>query len=158
VVRFAEGDDDKIAIHRFLLVVAAPHLWGSIGVEKSLLEVIRVVDEEAALMAIVDDMLVGTVGIIKPVWWYGPDEFLTDRWNFCLPQYYHTPVEQALMNEVHALSEQTGLRFINQGKIRERKDGTGLMFPRIYTPSTYKEPPDVLRNGKDGSKDHHLDG
>lgn len=145
MIRFAETDDDVIAIHRFLLIVAAPALWGTVDVVKSLTEVIRVTKEEAAIMALVDGNLVGTMGIIKPVWWYGPDEFLTDRWNFCLPQFYHTEVEAALMREAYTLSEQTGLRFINQGKIRERKDGTGLMFPRIYTPSSYKEPANVLR-------------
>lgn len=139
IIRFAESDQDKVAIHQFLMVVAAPHLWGSINVEKSLREVIRVVDEEAALMAILDGHLVGTMGIIKPVWWYGDDEFLTDRWNFCLPQFYHTEVERALETEAYRLADDAGLRFINQGKIRARKDGTGLLFPRIYTPASFDE-------------------
>lgn len=145
VIRFAESDQDKVAIHQFLMVVAAPHLWGSIDVEKSLREVIRVTDEEAAIMAILDGHLVGTMGIIKPVWWYGNDEFLTDRWNFVLPQFHHTEVESALMAEAYRLADDAGLRFINQGKIRARKDGTGLLFPRIYTPETFKEVPNVLR-------------
>lgn len=133
-IRYAETDQEITAIHRFLMVVAAPHLWGSIDVVKSLQEVIRVAAEEAAIMAIVDGMLVGTMGVIKPVWWYGHDEFLTDRWNFILPQFYHSPVEAALMAEAKMLAENAGLRFINQGKIREMKDGNGLMFPRVYTP------------------------
>jgi len=145
-IRFAEVDDDVIAIHQFLLVVAAPHLWGSIGVEKSLAEILRVAKTEAAIMAIIDGKLVGTMGIIKAVWWYGDDEFLTDRWNFVLPQFHHTEVEVALKREAMALADQAGLRFINQGKLREMKDGTGLMFPRVYTPLTFKEVEDnVLR-------------
>lgn len=139
VVRFAESEQDVTNIHRFLMVVAAPHLWGSIDVEKSLREVLRVTMEEAALMAVVDDTMVGTMGIIKPVWWYGPDEFLTDRWNFVLPQYHHTSVESALMAEAKQLAEEAGLRFINQGKLRAMKDGTGLMFPRVYTPDNFTE-------------------
>lgn len=134
VIRFAETDEDVCNIHRFLMIVAAPHLWGEIDVQKSLAEVLRVTVEEAAIMAIVDDMMVGTMGIIKPVWWYGPDEFLTDRWNFCLPQFYHTPVEAALENEAKQLAADAGLPFINQGKIRRRKDGSGLMMPRIIVP------------------------
>jgi len=138
-VRFAESEQDVTHIHRFLMVVAAPYLWGSIDVEKSLREVLRVTMEEAALMAIVDGVMVGTMGIIKPVWWYGNDEFLTDRWNFVLPQFHHTPVEAALMAEAKQLAEEAGLRFINQGKIRAMKDGTGFMFPRVYTPDNFTE-------------------
>lgn len=138
-IRFANNDPEVVAIHRFLLVVAAPHLWGSIAVEKSLAEIIRVAKHEAAIMAIVDGNLVGTMGIIKAVWWYGDDEFLTDRWNFVLPQFHHTEVEVALKREAMNLANQAGLRFINQGKLREMKDGTGLMFPRVYTPATFDE-------------------
>lgn len=145
-IRFADTDPEIVAIHRFLLVVAAPHLWGSINVEKSLAEIIRVAKYEAAIMAIVDGNLVGTMGLIKPVWWYGDDEFLTDRWNFVLPQFHHTEVEAVLKAEALKIAEQAGLRFINQGKLREMKDGTGLMFPRVYTPLTFKEGEDnVLR-------------
>lgn len=133
IIRAAETDDDVIAIHRFLLVVASPHLWGGVNVEKSLHEVIRVTKEEAALMAIVGGNLVGTLGLIKATWWYGDDEFLTDRWNFCLPQFYHTEVERALEGEAKAIAEAAGLPFINQGKLRRRKDGSGLMMPRIHT-------------------------
>lgn len=139
VIRLAETEEDVTNIHRFLMIVAAPHLWGSVDVEKSLREVLRVVTTEAALMAIVDGMLVGTMGIIKPVWWYGNDEFLTDRWNFVLPQFHHTGVEKELMVWAKTIADDAGLRFINQGKLRAMKDDTGLMFPRVYTPDNHKE-------------------
>lgn len=133
-IRFAETDDDVIAIHRFLLVVAMPHLWGSVDPVKSLDEIIRVTKYEAALMAIVDNMLVGTMGIIKATWWYGGDDFLTDRWDFCLPQFYGTEVQKMMMAEVDTLADDAGLKFIHNGKIRRRKNGSGFMMPRIYIP------------------------
>src|SRR6184192_3504775 len=84
-IRYAMTDDDVIAIHRFLLVVAQPAMHCPVDPHKSLLEVLRVAKEEAALMAVKDGMLVGTMGIIKPTWWYGQGEFLVDRWHFVLP-------------------------------------------------------------------------
>lgn len=101
---------------------------------KSFEEVVRVIANEAALMAIVDGFLVGTLGIIKPTWWYGDGEFLTDRWHFVLPDHRHGAVDKALMAEAQLLADAAGLEFIDQGKIRERR-GKLLMFPRAHTPS-----------------------
>ena len=128
-------------MHRFLLVVARPALLCPINPIKSLNEIIRVTKEEVALMAMRGDTLVGTMGLIRPVWWYGDDAFLTDRWNFCVDGEKHGGAGQMLDNEAKAIAAAAGLKFINQGKIRRQKDGNNfLMFPRvsgeadIYTP------------------------
>ncbi len=106
----------------------------------SLNEVTRVAAEEAAIMAIVGDHLVGTLGLIKAGWWYGkPGEnlFLTDRWHFCLPHLYHTTVDARLMAEAEMLANASGLEFIDQGKLRERR-GKLLMMPRVIVPDSPK--------------------
>lgn len=121
-----------IAIHRFLLVVARPALLCQVNVQKSLLEVIRVTKEEVAIMAMRGDMLVGTLGLIRPVWWYGDDAFMTDRWNFCIDSEKHGGAGQLLEAEAKAIAGAAGLPFINQGKVRRRKDGSYLMFPRVH--------------------------
>lgn len=118
------------------MVVATPVLVGRVDPIKSLNEIIRVAKFEAAIMAIIDGYLVGTLGLIKPTWWYGEDEFLTDRWNFTLPQYHHGDVAKALENEALMIAAEAGLPFINQGKIRKRHNGTFLMMPRAYMPTT----------------------
>jgi hypothetical protein len=133
-VRFAETDHDAVAIHRFLLVVAGPAMRCPVNPVKSFEEVCRVIAQEAALMAIADGFLVGTLGIIKPTWWYGDGDFLTDRWHFVLPDHRHGAVDKALMEEAYRLAGDAGLEFIDQGKIRERR-GKLLMFPRVHTPS-----------------------
>lgn len=121
-----------IAIHRFLMVVARPVLLCPINVEKSLLEVIRVTKEEVALMAMRGDVLVGTLGLIKPTWWYGDGHFLTDRWNFCVDGERNGGAGRLLDEEAKAIATHAGLPFINQGKIRRQKDGNSfLMFPRL---------------------------
>lgn len=106
---------------------------GGVDPIKSFEEVCRVIAQEAAIMAIVDGFLVGTMGIIKPTWWYNTTEFLTDRWHFVLPEHHHGPVDEALMREAEMLADSSGLEFIDQGKIRKRR-GKLLMMPRVYTP------------------------
>lgn len=133
IIRFAETDHDAVAIHRFLLVVAQPAMRCPVNAVKSFEEVCRVIAQEAAIMAIVDGFLVGTLGIIKPTWWYGDGDFLTDRWHFVLDDHRHGVVDKALMEEAFKLADDAGLEFIDQGKIRERR-GKLLCFPRVHTP------------------------
>lgn len=140
-IRYASTDDDVIAIHRFLLVVAQPAMHCPVNAEKSLHEVIRVAAQEAAIMAVVDGFLVGTMGIIKPTWWYGDGEFLTDRWHFVLPDHHHGPVNDALVAEAIAIADGAGLKFFHQGKARPMKNGVHLMMPRVYTPESTNVPP-----------------
>src|SRR5690349_11500050 len=76
-IRFAESEQDMVAIHQFLLAVAGPAMLCQVDPIKSLEEIMRVVAHEAALMLIKDGRLVGTMGIISPVWWYGNEKFMT---------------------------------------------------------------------------------
>lgn len=132
IIRYAETDDDVIAIHRFLLVVARPAMRCPVDPKESLIEIIRVTKEDVALMAIKGGLLVGTMGLIDPAWWYNPEyRFLADRWHFVLPEHQHGPVNAALMDEARKIAADAGLEFIHQGKIRE-KAGQKLMFPRSY--------------------------
>lgn len=124
-----------IAIHRFLLMVAMPAMLCPVNPVKSLQEVIRVAKYEAAIMAIVGGNLVGTMGIIRPTWWYGDEDFLTDRWHFVLPNLWHSPVNDLLLEEAFAIADAAGLKFIHQGKIRER-NGKRMMMPRVYVPES----------------------
>lgn len=101
---------------------------------KSLQEIIRITREGASIMAIRDGMLIGTMGVMKAEWWFGNGEFLTDRWNAVLEQHHHDGTQELLINEVKAIADDAGLKFIHQGKIRDMKDGTALKFPRMYTP------------------------
>jgi hypothetical protein len=134
VIRPAVTDDDVIAIHRFLLMVARPAMRCQPDIEQSLLEIIRVTKYEAALMAVLGNNMVGTLGVIKANWWYNPSvDFMTDRWHFVLPQFHNGPVDKALLGEALAIADIAGLEFIDQGKMRER-NGRLLMMPRVYPP------------------------
>lgn len=75
-----------VAIHGFLCVVAGPTLPGPIDAKDSATEVWRVVQESVAIMALDGDRLVGTLGLIRPkFWWNSNIAFLANRWLFALP-------------------------------------------------------------------------
>lgn len=103
-----------------------------VNIVKSLEEVWRVVRDEAALMLMKGDLMVGTMGIINPVWWYSDEGFLTDRWHFVLPDYDDTPDAGLLLDEAIKIAETAGIIFIHQGKARRGKKGILRMRPRIY--------------------------
>lgn len=138
-IRYATTDEEICAIHRFLMVVARPALRCEINVRKSLLEIVRVAKEEAAIMVMHGDVLVGTMGLIKPSWWYGDADFLTDRWHFVLPAFMHTPTAEILMEEARAIARLAGIEFIHNGKLRLGKDGVWRRMPRVYVPESAKE-------------------
>lgn len=127
---YAETDDDVIAIHQFLLVVAAPAMRCPPDPIASLQEIIRVTREDVAIMAIQDGHLVGTLGLVEVPWWYNPDHtFMADRWNFALPQLRNGDVGRLLEGEAQMIADEAGLEFINQGKIRGKR-GRLMLMPR----------------------------
>jgi hypothetical protein len=116
-----------------LLIVATPAMRCPVNIIKSLNEIIRVAKFEAALMLIHNGVMVGTMGIINPTWWYGDDGFLTDRWHFVLPSFQNTPTAARLLDEAKQIAGLAGLEFIHQGKIRPAKNGVLRMTPRAYS-------------------------
>lgn len=98
---------------------------------KSLNEIIRVTRDEVALMLVRNGMLIGTMGIVNPTWWYGDAGFLTDRWHFVLPEFDGTAASKMLMDEALAVAKLAGLEFLHNGKARER-DGVLRLMPKIY--------------------------
>jgi hypothetical protein len=131
-IRYAESEQDMTAIHQFLLVVAAPAMQCQVNPLKSLEEIIRVVRNEVALMLVRNGRLIGTMGIVNPVWWYGDATFLTDRWHFVLPEVMNTPAADMLEEEAIKIADAAGIKFIHQGKIRKGKRGVLRLMPRVY--------------------------
>lgn len=115
-MRYAQSDQDIVAIHQFLLVVAGPTLPGPVDAQKSAIEVWRVTTNDVALMAICDDKLVGTLGLICPTHWWSDLKFLANRFFFCLPgsQAWKPLLKEARAiavasdMELHVYSEQRG--------------------------------------------------
>ena len=123
-IRLADGDGDVIVIHRFLCVVAQSVLLSPIGAEKSMAEIDRICSEPDygfALMAMRDDVMVGTIGCINPAWWYGDDRFVTDRWFFAVPGARGRGIGGLLLGEAVAMAHASDAKFVLQGKIRKRK-------------------------------------
>lgn len=106
-VRYASGDDDVVAIHRFLCVVAGPKLPGPIDGPASATEVWRVVNHDVALVAMEDDKIVGTIGLVCPEFWWNPKlRFLANRWFFALPG---KKAGRPLLAEARAIAEASDL-------------------------------------------------
>lgn len=112
--------------------MALPVLRCPINPKKSHDEVKRIVRDKTALMAMIDGELVGSMGLIDAVWWYGDVAFLTDRWHFCFPVLQHGAVNKALIDEAKKIAADAGLDFIHQGKIRPARNGITMMMPRLY--------------------------
>lgn len=138
-IRYASTDDDVIAIHKFLLVVAAPSAVDGINVVKSLQELIRVSKEGVALMAISGGVLVATLGLMKVEWWYNDTFFMTDRWHFCLPTFWHGEADKKLVDEAKTIANLAGLRFVDNGKLRDGHNGMLRMTRRLYSPTEGQE-------------------
>lgn len=69
-------------------------------------------------MAIRGDMLVGTIGLTKPSFWWNPKiGFLASRWFFCLPE---SCAGKPLLKEAKAIAVATGveLQIIDEAKGR----------------------------------------
>lgn len=115
-IRYAATDEDVIAIHKFLCVVAGPRLPGPINAQKSAREVWRVASDDVALMAIRDGMLIGTLGLVCPDMWWGDLKFLVNRWFFALPGWgawrpllkEARAIAVASELELHIISEERG--------------------------------------------------
>jgi len=112
------------------MVVAAPILLAPVDPNKTMAEIYRVVKEEAAFMAFVDGVLVGTLGVVYADWWYARDGFLTDRWCFVAPQFRHRGIFAALLEEADALASAAGVPFIFNGKARRKSKGAIFTSPR----------------------------
>src|SRR5437868_1757616 len=85
-IRYAQTDQDVIHVHQYLCVVAGPTLPGPIDPQASATEVWRCATQDVVLMAMVGDRLVGTLGLVKPPFWWNPSlGFLANRFFFVLP-------------------------------------------------------------------------
>jgi hypothetical protein len=106
VLRYAETDADVVCIHGFLCITMGPMLPGPIDPTKSATEVWRVVNHEAAMMVMRQDKLIGTLGLIKPDFWWGNQNFLTNRWFSCLPGF---GAGRLLLREADRFAKDVGL-------------------------------------------------
>lgn len=85
-MRYAASDGDVVAVHQFLCVVAGPTLPGPIDGKDSATEVWRCANHDVVLMAVRDGLLIGTLGLTNPKFWWNTElSFLVNRFFFCLP-------------------------------------------------------------------------
>lgn len=126
-IKYADTDAEIVAIHAFLCIVAGPTLPGPIHHKDSAIEVWRVVKHDVALIALRDGKIVGTIGLVKPKFWWGRKHFLANRWFFTLPGSHSGPpllkeaigIAKASDLELHIFDETKGrLKIYNKSKKR----------------------------------------
>lgn len=147
-IAYAQTDADIVMVHRFLCIVAQPVLLAPIDPVKSIIEIERMVKNPAAgfvLMAIMDDRLVGTLGVIATDWWYAQDTFLTDRFFFVVEAGRNTGIGKALEDEAAAIARELNVNLIINGKMRRKGASVFVTLPRTHAAAEPKEPADVLR-------------
>jgi GNAT superfamily N-acetyltransferase len=150
-VRPAISDEDVVAIHAFLIMVSreSDALQAPINPEDSISEVWRVVHNECALMAIIGDQLVGTIGLVQVPWWYNnASHFLTDRWFFVLPEHRNGLVAKVLLAEAAAVAEAAELPPPIINLKQRRRDSVTYMRPVRPHGLPPESEPNVLRPDK----------
>ncbi|MGP0093109.1 MAG: hypothetical protein ACLPKB_24690 [Xanthobacteraceae bacterium] len=157
-LRYAQSDDDVIAIYEFLSAMAAPSLPSAIDRRRSVEEIWRVVNYSVATMALRGARLVGTLGLTRQTfWWGGPSAaFLANRWFFVLPDEPAAgralladakAIAKACALELHIIAEAKGkVVIINKSRrrIARRPAPESRPSPFRMTPNP-TEPDDVLR-------------
>jgi hypothetical protein len=136
-IRYAASDEDVVAIHRYLCVMAGPTLPGQIDHKDSVTEVWRVVNHDIALMAVRDDHLVGTMGLMRPTqWWNHKVAFIANRWFFTTPG---SRAGKPLLKEAKVIAVASGIEL----QIYDENKGRLVIFNRS---SLRKAPPCVSPN------------
>jgi len=142
-IRFGETEEDVIALHRFLCVVAQPVLLAEIDPIESIVEIEDIVYGRSetpgvAFMAEIDGELVGALGLIQPRWWYSKRYYFTDRFLFTFPALRNRGIGARLLAEAGALSAQNDCDLVITGKLkrRNRSSGRGIIFtsPMVIEP------------------------
>lgn len=104
--------------------------------------VLDVCRNNAAIMARLNGHLIGSLGVMRVAWWYNNSAFfMTDRWLFAYPEFYHLGVGARMVAEADAIAKAAGLPLIING--HQKRRGNGISFIRAT----------VL--GTDGPKELH---
>jgi hypothetical protein len=103
---YAHTDEHIVNMHRFLVAVAGPTLPFPIDARKSVEEIWRVTKHDIALMALRGNRLVGTLGLLRPDFWWGNGGYLANRWFFTLP---NEGAGVPLLREARAIAIASGL-------------------------------------------------
>lgn len=136
-IGFAEDTDaSAIELHRFLCVIAGPVLHAPIDPTDSMNGVLEVLKRGFAVTARAEGHLVGSLGIIRPSWWYNrAARFMTDKFFFCYPEFRHHAGSRMLI-EAHAIATDAGCPLIINGHQKRRGNGLGFIKPTVLGADT----------------------
>lgn len=125
-------EDEAIEIHRFLCVIATPVLHAPIDPADSMAGVLDCINNGAAIVARLNGHIIGSLGIIKPSWWYNHGHgFMTDRWFFTYPDFRHLGIAAAMLAEADAIGKSAGLPVIINGHQKRRGNGICFTHPLV---------------------------
>jgi GNAT superfamily N-acetyltransferase len=122
-IRFAQTDDDIVAIHRFMIAHAAAEMAEA---EVDALIYMRTIHdtvrEGAGLIAMIDGAIAGYLGLWKSQYDYSKASFLHDRGFYVLPA-HRGAVGAALLQEARAIAQEgeLTLKIIDTNPNKQRR-------------------------------------
>jgi GNAT superfamily N-acetyltransferase len=128
-IRFAQSDDDIVAIHRFMVLHAAAEMAeADVDALIYMRTIHDTVREGAGLMAMIDGAIAGCLGLWKSRYDYSKASFLHDRGFYVLPA-QRGSVGAALLQEARAIAQEGGLtlKIIDTNPSRRRRAVTQIL-------------------------------
>lgn len=118
----AVSEQDAVAIHKLLMLMALEAPLLPVNPIKTMNWVIEIIRDGAALMAIDGDRLVATLGLKLARFQYSDTPFLGEQWLWCLPQHRDGDALKALFAEAKAIGEESGrlvlISILNASRVR----------------------------------------
>jgi GNAT superfamily N-acetyltransferase len=147
IIRFAQSDDDIVAIHRFMIAHAAAEIAEA---EVDALIYMRTIHdtvrEGAGLMAMIGGAIAGYLGLWKSQYDYSKAYFLHDRGFYVLPA-HRGVAGAALLQEARAIAQEgeLALKIIDTNPSKRRRAVTGQILGFRPAGRVFTEFPGVRR-------------
>jgi GNAT superfamily N-acetyltransferase len=131
LIRFAQSDDDIVAIHRFMIAHAAAEMAeaevDALIYWRTIQDTVR---EGAGLIAMIDGKIAGYLGLWKSRYDYSKAFFLHDRGFYVLPAHRGGAVGAALLQEARAIAQEGDLtlKIIDTNPSKRRRAVTGQIL------------------------------
>lgn len=103
---------------------------GTLDPHKTTAMAAHVIDNGIPLLAMKDDLAIGTMGLEEVAWWYSRDTYLGDRWNFVLREHRASKAAQMLRDTAKGIARKSGLNLLLASLGGEDHDRKRLFFRR----------------------------
>ena len=104
------------------------------AVEKSLRQIVNLLEEGVIFLAEISGRIVGTVGLGPSQWWYSEDFFLTDYWTFVRKGYRRSAIANELLKQAKEFAQRVNLPIAVAVLSPTDVPRKNALFKRHFTP------------------------